>query len=70
MITPSTLLAEFEARDEREAYARPLLEALERYGALWSYARRMNPSLGSDWMGDLVPDLSLARLLNARPSQP
>ncbi|HET7584463.1 MAG TPA: hypothetical protein VFK13_06115 [Gemmatimonadaceae bacterium] len=47
-------------------------EALERFTALWTYARQINPTLGAmpseaDWRDDLRADLAIARAVNGLP---
>ncbi len=65
MVTASPLLAAFERRFQQEAFAhRGLPDALVRYAALWAYAREVNPDVGTDWQGDLEPDLAVARAVN------
>lgn len=71
MIVSSRRLDEFEARYQREAFARlTYVEALARFEALWAEARIIRPDLGDDWQEDLEPDLAVARAINGLPPAP
>ena len=65
MIRSSKALRDLEARYQREAFQGLSYEqALARFAALWGEARELNPDLGADWLGDLEPDLAVARAVN------
>jgi hypothetical protein len=47
--------------------SRTYYESLDLYLLLWEEARRLNPSMGADWLDDVQCDIEIARTLNARP---
>ncbi len=42
-------------------------DALARFTAMWTEARRLNPEFPGDWRNDIDADLVLARILNGLP---
>jgi hypothetical protein len=70
MIRYSAELDALELRYVREIIA-PMSyrEALDRFAALWAYARELDPRFPGDWRQDLEPDLALARVLNGIPPE-
>lgn len=68
MIRNPDRLARLEHGYERAALADlTFKEALERFTALWTLARMLNPELGEGWRADLESDLAVARALNGLP---
>jgi hypothetical protein len=68
VLNPTARWGDFEAADERESLAGLTYEqALQRYAALWAYAREVDPQAGSDWREDVAADLAVARAVNGLP---
>lgn len=68
VIRATPLWLDFEAQDERDAYAGLTYEeALGRFERLWAYAREIAPDVGEDWEADLAADLAVARAINGLP---
>lgn len=72
MLRRTKALDELDRRYAREAFrGMSYGEALERFAALWAYARKLDPEFprGSKpdaWREHLEADLTLARVLNGR----
>lgn len=68
MIRNPRRVSEIEARHDRETLGEPSYrDALERFVALWQFARLLNPDFGRDWRADLEADLAVARAVNGLP---
>jgi hypothetical protein len=68
MLHPTPRWRDFEAADERATFdALTYEQALQRFAALWAYAREVDPAIGSDWREDLEADLAVARAINGLP---
>lgn len=64
-------IAAIERRHARETLTgMSYREALDRFVALWIYARKLNPDFPGDWEEDIQADLTLARVLNGLPADP
>ena len=74
MLRRTSALDDLDRRHAREAFGNlSYREALERFAALWAYARTLDPEFprGSNpdaWSEHLEADLALARVLNGRPA--
>lgn len=65
MVSPSPLLDDFERRDQQRVLAhRSYAAALERFAALWTYARAVRPDIGADWETDILADIAVAHAVN------
>jgi hypothetical protein len=69
MIRRTERLVALEARWARERLGRlDYADALALYEGLWREAVALNRDFPGDWREDIAPDLEVARVLNALPT--